>query len=346
MILLRIILIPFSLIYAFIIFNRNKLYDYGILNSVKVKKPVISIGNITTGGTGKTPFTIFTAKYFLEKGKSVGIISRGYKRKSKELVIVCDGKKINDSIEETGDELAMTANSLSDHIDKLFIAASSDRAEAAVYIINNFDPDVIILDDGFQHRRLQRDLDIVIADSGSITKNKFLNSFTLPSGKLRETPGSFKRADLIIQNNKDKNTDVLPYLKNFKEEIILIRYKSEYLINNKNIILETGSNTVKAIIFSGLADDSSFKEMLINLNVKISDTVFYEDHHHYTSEDIDRLKNKFKDDLIFITTEKDFIKVNQFSDFTDNYPVYFLKIEIILEKNAQQLFNNYNKLIN
>jgi len=345
MILLRILLIPFSLIYAFIIFLRNKLYDNGFFKSESVNIPVISIGNITTGGTGKTPFTIFTAEYFLDKGLSVGIIARGYKRKSEGLVIVCDGKVINDSVEETGDELAMTANALSEYKDRLFIAASSDRVKAAKYLTDNFKPDIIILDDGFQHRKLHRDIDIVIADAGSILKNKFLNSFTLPSGILRESKGNYARADLIIQNNKDKEYEPFPFLKNFGKVIITMRYITEYLIDYKNIILNTGLNSREAVIFSGLADDLSFIGLITDMNIKISEKLIYKDHHDYSVEDIEFIKSKHKEDRIFITTEKDFIKIKQFRDFMENYPVYFLKISILPGKNAQLLFNNYDKFI-
>ncbi|MCB0729083.1 MAG: tetraacyldisaccharide 4'-kinase [Ignavibacteriae bacterium] len=345
MILLRIILIPFSILYSVIIYLRNKFYDSGILKTVKVSKPVISVGNISTGGTGKTPFTIFTAKYFLEKGYSVGIISRGYKRKSEGLVIVCDGKDINGSLEQSGDELAMTANSLSEYKNRLFIAASSDRPEAANYIIENYNPDIILMDDGFQHRKLFRDLDIVIADAGSIRKNKFLNHFTLPSGILRESYGSLKRADIIIQNNKDKNIDVLPVFKNYDEEIIVMRYKTEYLKDFKNIILRTDTNINNAIIFSGLADDSSFLQMVSDLNINISESIKYKDHHDYTEEDIEILKSKFREKTIFITTEKDFIKIKNFKNFIEEFPVYYLKIDIQIEKNIHMLFKNYDKLV-
>ncbi|HMR39050.1 MAG TPA: tetraacyldisaccharide 4'-kinase [Ignavibacteria bacterium] len=345
MIFLRIILIPVSVLYAGIIYLRNKLYDSDILKTVKVTKPVISIGNISTGGTGKTPFTIFTAEYFLEKGFSVGIISRGYKRKSEGLVIVCDGKNIIGSSEQSGDELAMTANALSEYKNKLFIAACIDRSGAAKYIIENFNPDIIILDDGFQHRKLSRDLDIVIADAGSIIKNKFLNHFTLPSGILRENFGSLNRADIIIQNNKDKTFEVLSVLKKYGKEIISMRYKTEYLKDFKNIILNTDTFSNKAIIFSGLADDSSFLQMVKDLNINVSENINYNDHHDYTETDIDHLKSRFRKNTIFITTEKDFVKIKNFKNFMEEFPVYYLKINIEIEKNTQLLFNNYDKLL-
>jgi len=346
MILLRILLFPFTIVYSAVIFIRNKLYDSGIFRSIKVSKPVISVGNISTGGTGKTPFTIFTAKYFLDKGKSVGIISRGYKRKSEGLFIVCDGKEIIDSADLAGDEPAMIANALSGHKSKLFIAVSSDRTLAANFIIENFNPDVLILDDGFQHRKIKRDLDIVIADSGSILKDDFLNSFTLPSGILRENPKAMKRADLIIQNNKDKEMDLLPCLKKFNEDIVLIRYKTEYLIDNKNIILETDSHKINAEVFSGLANDVSFIDMINGKNIKILEKICFKDHHDYSADDIQFLKDKFVKDSIFITTEKDFIKIKRFTDFTEHYPVFYLKIGIIIEKNAGILYKNFDKLLN
>ncbi len=327
MILLRIILIPFSLIYSVIIYFRNKFYDIGILKSVKVSKPVVSVGNITTGGTGKTPVTILTADYYLSKGLRTGIISRGYKRKSNELVLVSDGESINENIEESGDELVLIANRLIEkHKGKLFIAACSDRVYAAEFLIKKFNPDVLILDDGFQHRRLKRDLDIVLVDSNNLLKHKFLNSFSIPSGILRESFANLKRTGLIIQNNKNKPQPLLPGLIKSGKNIILLRYKTEYLIDNKNSILPKSKKD--AVVFSGIANNESFIEMLKDLNICISEVIKFPDHINYTQSDIEVLKKKYIKENIIITTEKDFIKIRQFPDFVNNYPVYYLKLSI------------------
>jgi tetraacyldisaccharide 4'-kinase len=327
------------------IYVRNKFYDTGILKSAKVSKPVISIGNLTTGGTGKTPLTIFVSKYYLNIGKKVGIISRGYKRKSEEMVLVSDGKRINDNTDQSGDELVLIASELiKDHRGNFFIAAGKNRVEAAGYLINNFTPDIIILDDGFQHRKLKRDLDIVLIDSHNYQDNKFVNTFTLPSGMLRENFSSFKRADIIIQNNKNEDMKIISALENFKKEIISMRYKTEYFIDYKNCILnELNEN---AIVFSGLADNRSFIEMVKTGNINITGTKVFPDHHNYSESDITSLKEIYTGDSVFITTGKDFIKVKHFNDFTKNYPVYYLMMSVELGENKNALYHKLNALVN
>ena len=345
MIALKIILIPFSLIYSLIIFIRNKLYDFKIFRSHKISKPVISIGNITTGGTGKTPLTIFIAKYFLEKHLKVGIVSRGYKRKTDKIVIVSNGVCINNNIEDCGDELILISNELiKDNKNNFFSAAGSDRVETANLLIDMFDPDIIILDDGFQNRRIQRDLDVVIIDATNYFTDILGNTFTLPSGHLRETFAGMRRADLIMQNNKSDNFEIINSLLKYDKEILIMRYKTEYFMDNKNGILE--NQKTDAIVFSGIANDYSFNKMIKDSGINIIEKMNFPDHHHYTIEDINFLKNRFTNGSVFITTEKDFIKIKNFNEFISEYHVYFLKLEIEIATKKNILFNKLNELVN
>lgn len=344
MIILRVILIPFSLIYSAVMYFRNKLYDTGIFRSGSISKPVVSVGNITTGGTGKTPFVILIAKYYLEKGVSVGIISRGYKRNSKDPVLVCDGLNINYNTEEAGDELILIADELmKDFKGNFFIAADSDRIRASEFLINKFDPAIIILDDGFQHRKIKRDLDIVLIDSHSFIMNRFLHSFTLPSGILRESISNLNRAGLIIQNNKYEDIKVISDLKKYGKGILFMRYKSEYFMDYKNSILE--KDNITAIIFSGVADDESFIQMVKKKGIKIKETMRFSDHHVYTRDEISFLEKRYSADIVFITTEKDFVKIRQFKEFISNYPVYFLKMNAEMNTNSKILLTKLDALV-
>ncbi len=323
---------------------RNKLYDTGIFRSHRISKPVISVGNITTGGTGKTPLVILLADYYLSKGIKTGIISRGYKRESQDPVLVSDGIMINENADETGDELLLIAGELmKNHSGNFFIAADSDRVRAAEFLLKEFDPDIIILDDGFQNRRIKRDLDIVLFDHRSYTNNRFLHSFTLPSGILRESMNNLKRADLIIQNNKSEDVRLLPVLKNYCKDILTMRYKSEYFMDYKNSILE--KEDTGAILFSGIADDDSFIKMVKSKGIRIRETMKFSDHHVYTDAEIDFLKNRYSDDILFITTEKDFVKIKLFKDFIRNYPVYFLKMKAEPDINSIILYNKLDTLL-
>lgn len=324
-------------------FIRNKLYDLGVFKSINIPVPVISVGNITTGGTGKTPFTIFISGYYLDKNLKVGIISRGYKRKSKDLVIVCDGTSVNQNIEMSGDEPVMMSNALlSENKNKFFAIACSDRVSAAEFMVNKFHPDLIILDDGFQHRKINRNPDIVLIDAHDFRNNVFRNMFTIPSGNLRENITNLKRADLIIQNNKQYSYNHIPAVSNYASETISIRYKSEYIMDSKNSILgKEQLKNKKAFVFSGLADNGSFIKQLENSGINIDGHFDFSDHYDYTEKDIALFITRFRDEVIYITTEKDFVKIIKFKKFISDYPVYFLKIGIELnDKN-----NVLNKML-
>ncbi|MEO8664951.1 MAG: tetraacyldisaccharide 4'-kinase [Ignavibacteria bacterium] len=343
--LIRVILIPFSIIYSIIIFFRNKFYDFGIFGSEKLSKPVVSIGNITTGGTGKTPFTIFVSQYFLQKGMKVGIVSRGYKRKSDKVEVVCDGVNINTNVSESGDELILIAEELIQYYkNNFFIAAGNNRYEAANYLVKKFDPDIIILDDAFQHRKINRDLDLVMVDSQNFLKERFLNAFTLPSGILRENYLNLSRADVIIQNNKDTDLKIISRLELYGKEISVLRYKTEYFMDNKNSIL--GNYRSDAIVFSGIADDRSFVSMVRDTGLNAGKAISFPDHHTYNESDIESLIGKFAKGKIFVTTEKDFIKIRQFEKFVNEYPVYFLKMKTEVSENADVLYKKLDALIN
>jgi len=313
---LRLILSPLSLVYYIIVSVRNLLYDLNVFKSVSFKTPIVSVGNITTGGTGKTPLVIYLTEYLILKGKSVGVISRGYKNKSNSLVIAYDGASITSDVHSTGDELFMIMNRFSDS--KMFYAiAFQDRVKAITEMINKFSPDVIILDDAFQNRKINKAIDIVVIDKES---KSFLNNFLLPAGNLRETKSSLKRADIVYYNYKfsaygtsDNNT-------------IKYKYTGLYDVNgNKQEI-----NNRKAILISGIANNSSFHNIIADRNINIYNKYEMSDHYDYTAADIDKYKNDYSEDVVYLTTEKDFIKIREFKDFVCNYPVYYLRIDVIL----------------
>ncbi|MBS1518926.1 MAG: tetraacyldisaccharide 4'-kinase [Bacteroidetes bacterium] len=335
--IMRLILIPFSLFYSFFMSLRNFLYEMEILSICRSEAKVISVGNITTGGTGKTPMIIFLAKYFLGKGKKVGIISRGYGRKTKEMVIVYDGKIFNRETDQTGDELSLiTFELLKDFSGNFFVAASDDRCTSAAFLTGNFNAEIILLDDAFQHRSIYRDLDIVMIDANDMMLNGFLYKFTIPSGNLRENLSGIKRADLIIMNMKDSQQTNPGF--NFSSPALKIKYKTEYFIDHKNTILNERKN--KAVIFSGLAEPFSFRKAVEKNGIEVTGEIKFRDHHEYSEKDISELISLYKNDLIFITTGKDFIKLRKFKDFIESYPVYYLNLEIDISDKEKLFFEN------
>lgn len=345
--ILKIILLPVTLIYTIVIFLRNKLYDKGYFNITKLSIPVISVGNISTGGTGKTPFVIYLSEYYLEKGLKVGIVSRGYKRKSKDLVIVCDGESVHDNIMDSGDELIMISYELIENFNgKIFVAAGADRIKASNKLITDFKVDIIILDDAFQHRKIHRDADIVIIDAPEFYNNELENMLLIPSGNLRESFSGLSRADLIIQNNKTSKLEFITKLSESYTNIIQMRYKSEYFMDYKNSILTEREKTHSiAIVFSGIANDDSFLKLIKAEDIEILDITKYSDHYNYETEDIEYLSSKFNKGCIFITTEKDFVKIRMFEKFIRRYPVYYLKLKTEITINSELLYKLLNKVI-
>jgi tetraacyldisaccharide 4'-kinase len=291
------------------------------------------VGNLTAGGSGKTPFCIFLADLFLSKGKKVCIISRGYKRKSRSLVVAFDGYK-PDVIENTGDELMMIIKRLGGYKGRFFVLADSKRVRAAEYAVNKFNPDIIILDDAYQHLAIKRDIDILIRDFGT---NSIMDKILLPAGNLREPSFYSGRADILIDNYKFSeqiNDDIeKPWV--FKAQYVSIGF---YDKNDEPIAEISGNN---AVIFSGLAKNDSFFLYIKNIpGLNIREEISYTDHHYYNIKDINKLLSFNDGNVIYITTEKDFVKLRKYTEFVNNFQVYYLKIDLITDRN--RIFNFIN----
>ncbi|NIA29330.1 MAG: tetraacyldisaccharide 4'-kinase [Actinobacteria bacterium] len=318
-----LLLWPLSLLYGIIVIIRNSLYDWGVLSSFKVSKPIISIGNITAGGTGKTPLVIFLAKWLKKKGERVCILSRGFKRNSRGTLIVSDGDKILATIDDAGDEPFQMAKELSD----VPVIVDEDRVRGARIAIKKFLFDIILLDDGFQHRRLQRDIDIVTFKS----THPLGNGFLLPAGPLREPMSGLKRANLIWVNGNGN--------KSFRREwkdIPLVRaeFKATSLSGSNWQRNPQELDGKRVIGFCGIGSPEGFKHSLEKLGAEIIQFIVFRDHHKYALNDIRRLENIFKEahaDLL-VTTEKDWIKI--LPDKTYDSHWCYLKIEIETKDNV------------
>ncbi len=326
---MRFLLIPFSYLYSLITSIRNQLYDTGKLHSENFSSPIISIGNITTGGTGKTPLVINTAKFYLDKGLKVGILSRGYGRNSTFRMLVCDGEKILQPVDMTGDELYMISEELLQNYSAFNVVADNDRAAGCRYLIDNFNPDIIILDDAFQIRSIQRDLDIVIIDAPRF--NKFSHKFLLPSGNLREPLNGINRASIIIQNNKRSDIPLLPALKSYGKPLIEMSYKIDGIYDRNNE--QIGSLAKKVIAVAGLAAPESFFKILEELDFDVVHRYSFPDHHNYIFKDIGDLKDRAEGGMPIITTHKDYVKLREYETFLKEYPVYYLKIGLKFDDN-------------
>ena len=311
-----LLLVP-SWIYSAITEVRNFLYKRNILKSTKPDLYVISVGNLTTGGTGKTPITAEIANYLTNNGRKVSILSRGYggELNNKEVHVISDENGINYNAKEAGDEPFWLAKNCV----KTAVLTCSSRVKAAEYAKNILSSDTVVLDDGFQHQKLIRDLNILVVDS----EKKFSNGHVLPLGALRESKRNIQRADKIVVVNKnfdDKSAKIyVDELKNkYKKPVFLCNMKPEkiYNIETEEILPE---NT-EMFAFCAIGQPEQFYNFLPQNY--LCGTKNFPDHHIYTQEDIEILA---KFNKILVTTEKDAVKLKTLD--LKNINIYALKLK-------------------
>ena len=324
---LNFLFYPLSLIYYISINIWGLLYKIKVLKTKSLPCKVISVGNITVGGSGKTPTVQYLSKLLQSKGKKVGIISRGYGRKSKNTIIVTDGKIKPKSWENFGDEPYMLAKNL----EGIPIIVGESRYEAGIKMIAKFNPDIIIMDDGFQHISLHRDLDIVLINSKDTKKSHRL----IPLGQLREPLLNLSRADLVIltKTNIHKpshyHEKIIKKIKcttiNNKIEIDDILIDTEGESHNLKII-----NSKNIFIFSALGDHEGFKKTMEKTGAIIVGHDKYPDHYVYTRIDLKNIEKnaKEKNASFIITTEKDILKT---ISYNKNMNLYFVRMKMVFE---------------
>ncbi len=323
----RIILLPLSFLYSVAMSARNVLFNMRILGSVKKDVPVISVGNITTGGTGKTPVTLWLTEYLIRNDKRVAVISRGYGRKSDGLKLVCDGKSILSDVASSGDELMMISDELlSRYPGEFVVAACADRSRAIEFVVREHNAQAVILDDAFQHRHIARDLDIVLVNAEEYERDPLSHLFTVPSGNLRESRRGLSRADVIVWNNKTSVVSIPGFIRRYSDKIIEMSYNSEYFVDSENTIFENIEG--KVVSFCGLADNRSFFAAVRKKCKEVSAEIGFSDHHTYTEADFRRLRNKLPENGRFVTSQKDFVKVKETGNFARQNNVCYLKLGI------------------
>jgi tetraacyldisaccharide 4'-kinase len=268
--------------------------------------PVISIGNLTTGGTGKTPFTIELANYFHEKGKKVAIVSRGYRRKSgSEIQVVSDGKQIMLDVNQSGDEPMLMAQKCHG----VPVLVGKERYKAAMEAVRLFQTELVILDDGFQHLSLFRDVDVVLIDEG----DPFSNGYLIPRGHLREPIDQISRADLVYSIRKNF-MDLSPPFVTFRNSLpTAIIYEPAELVDRtlkKYAGLEylRGKNVV---VFCGIGNPWYFLNTAKLSGSNLQKSFVFDDHHEYRTSDmriLESAKDRCAADFL-LTTEKDIVKI-------------------------------------
>lgn len=336
-----------QLSYAFqgVVRIRHKLYDTGIFRHHTLGCQVISIGNLTVGGTGKTPVVEVFARDLSRKGRKVAILSRGYKKEMPPLMervigklllregrmpprVVSDGKTLLLDSAMGGDEPYMLASNLPE----VAVLVDKDRVKSGRYAINKLGCDTLILDDGFQYRSLKHRAEIVLVDS----KNPFGNGFALPRGVLREPVGNLGRADYVFITKCDgsDNGELKAAIRrlNTRAEIVECAHRARHLKNvftaERRELNYLNGLTVTAV--SGIAAPEGFEKELERRGARLVFRERFADHHRYTQQQIIDLINRSREAgaSAMITTEKDAVRFPRL-DRTD-VPVFFLRVDIEL----------------
>jgi tetraacyldisaccharide 4'-kinase len=338
---LRIILFPLVPVYAIVVKLRNLFFDKNIFKAKGVNAKVISVGNITIGGSGKTPMVMYLVNLFRKEGSKVGVLSRGYGRKSSGYLLVSDGEKILAPVDYSGDEMY---NTVSEY--KIPAAVAENRVKGAVQLLRDTGIDIILLDDAFQHRWIYRDIDILIFEQSFLIEENLFNQNLLPAGNMREPFESAKRADTIIINRKFSEVTKIPeklqeYFKN--KRIFTAYYKTigfvDVVRNNHYGIEEFKGQ--KSLIVSGIAKPFSLINILKQTKVDTQNQLIFKDHKNYTLREIKKIRKQFYSTNAnsVVTTQKDAVKLSKFSKELDDIDIYYLKIE--LKMDDEESFRNY-----
>ena len=345
---LKIILAPFVLFYGFTISVRNLFFDKSVFKSEKVDAKVISVGNLNVGGSGKTPLVIYVTNLLKNAGYKVGVLSRGYGRKSIGYKLVSKGDEILTSVEECGDEIYHTSLEC-----KVAAAVSENRVKGAKRLIEETGINTIVLDDAFQHRWIGRDIDLVIIDQNFVNNKSFFTHNLLPSGDLREGFDSLKRADVIIVNRKflDKEEIKSEMKKYFKGKQIFTSYYKAISFVDAMRKIEYNLDDFKgqeSLVVSGIANPQSFLNVLGNVHVNTQNKLIFRDHKNYTLREVQQIRKRFytTNSHSVVTTEKDAVKLSRFNREFDDVDIFYLKINLCMDD--EESFKQYliNKLNN
>lgn len=322
-----IVLPPLSLLYGAVTRTRLSLYRRGTFQTTKLDRPVISIGNITTGGTGKTPLVEYVARIIAARGKKVCILTRGYGRKDPHLqVIVSDGYGVLASPSEAGDEPYLLATKLAG---LSAVISSADRIAAGREAIKDFGTDCFVLDDGFQHLRIARDLNIVTIDA----TNPWGGGRLLPHGRLRESMEGMSRADCVVLTRCDQVESV----EALREDILRLTKGKPIFESQMRMVrvspMKNGGDALappaRIAAFCAVGNPGAFFESLRRAGFELGLERSFPDHHVYSQDEIDSVNGAAKDAgaEVLVTTAKDAVKLRTLSF---SIPCYLVEIEIAI----------------
>jgi tetraacyldisaccharide 4'-kinase len=323
MLLLR----PAAALFGVVVALRNRAYDRKIFTTAKTGVPVVSVGNITAGGSGKTPLTEYIVGHYIRGNVNTGVLSRGYKRSTTGSHVVSDGRQLCGTADDSGDEPYQIARKYPSAV----VVVDEDRVRGAELMSERFHPGCIVLDDGFQHRRIARDLDIVVIDGKTLQKMPAL----LPAGRFREPLSSLGRAGCVVLLASPADlrpmTEIIqkyfsgPLFPAEKRPTAIVRISDRHRVPLGEL------RNKPATAFCGIAQPDSFRSTVAATGVHLKNFRAFGDHYRYTADDLKEIR-KMSDETgteMIITTEKDAVRiagptVNR--DVDDRW--YFIEIEI------------------
>jgi tetraacyldisaccharide 4'-kinase len=299
-----------ALLYRSAVALRNGLYDAGVMRVRRLPCPVVSIGNLTVGGTGKTPITSFVAGMLRDAGYRVGVVSRGYRRRGgRAALLVSDGRSILAEPFQAGDEPCLIARDNP----AVAVAVGADRVAAARLLIDRTSPEVILLDDAFQHRRIFRDVNLLLVDG----REPWGNGRMLPAGPLREPISGVARADALVITRPEGRfpQTVAPLLARHNPGLAVFHARIE-----PRVFVRPDGETVScaslrgfsAFAFSGIARPERFEDDLRSLGLRLPGFRRFRDHHPYALRDLEAVAREARaaGADILVTTEKDLVRIS------------------------------------
>jgi tetraacyldisaccharide 4'-kinase len=342
-------LLPFSFLYWIGVELRNWFFDIGVLPTTVVAVPVISIGNLSIGGTGKTPLTEYVGGFLISSKKKVTILSRGYGRKTTGYRLVSDGTGVIATVEDVGDEPVQIARRLR----AASVVVDENRVQGAQRAIREQKPDILVLDDGFQHRYLGRNVNVVLVTAEEIITKQFL----LPAGNRREPLRSLHRADIIVVTKCSdlKHYEMAKSILQAKVSapVVGFRLLPEGLlkVSTNEAVNRQSVNGKTSVTFSGIGSPGALRCSAEEFGLSVIGNFEFADHHWYSAEDLESLRSAYENSKpdFLVTTTKDIVRMNQKDkiqgDFLMKHPVCVLEVAPSFVSGEDVLIDLLNRVV-